>query len=196
MLVNLEQTVDKILDQTHQNIESRLSESLQESRQKLDGALVGLEAEYNRIISDGKKEADKIEKQIVGSSDLEARNKELLLVEEAVNRAFDYALRRLSQTDRDGSYTDLVESLLQEAVDALGSADVLVYTSPADKDAVLVAMEKFPDARFAEEIQCLGGVRVVSGDGTMTFDNTLDARISRLKPLIRKKIAAKFEVTQ
>ena len=28
----------------------------------------------------------------------------------------------------------------------------------------------------------------------MTFDNTLDAKIERLKPLIRKEIAAKFGV--
>ena len=28
----------------------------------------------------------------------------------------------------------------------------------------------------------------------MTFDNTLDARIDRLKPLIRKEIASKFGV--
>ena len=28
----------------------------------------------------------------------------------------------------------------------------------------------------------------------MTFDNTIDARIERLKPLIRKEIASKFGV--
>jgi V/A-type H+-transporting ATPase subunit E len=38
-------------------------------------------------------------------------------------------------------------------------------------------------------IDVLGGIRVKSADGTMTFDNTLDSRIERLKPLIRKNIA-------
>jgi V/A-type H+-transporting ATPase subunit E len=38
-------------------------------------------------------------------------------------------------------------------------------------------------------INAIGGIRVKSADGSMTFDNTLDSRIERLKPLIRKKIA-------
>ena len=39
-----------------------------------------LEDEYDKIVADGRKEADKLEKQIVGSSDIEARNKQLLAV--------------------------------------------------------------------------------------------------------------------
>ena len=36
----------------------------------------------------------------------------------------------------------------------------------------------------------LGGIRIKSSDGKfMTYDNTLDSRIERLKPLIRKNIA-------
>ena len=38
----------------------------------------------------------------------------------------------------------------------------------------------------------LGGVEVKSKDGTMTFNNTIDARVDRMKPLIRKDIATKF----
>ena len=46
----------------------------------------------------------------------------------------------------------------------------------------------------SETIDCLGGITIKSKDGTMTFDNTIDARIERLKPLIRKEIASKFGV--
>jgi V/A-type H+-transporting ATPase subunit E len=35
---------------------------------------------------------------------------------------------------------------------------------------------------------------IKSKDGTTSFDNTLDARIERLKPLIRKEIASQFGV--
>jgi V/A-type H+-transporting ATPase subunit E len=40
-----------------------------------------------------------------------------------------------------------------------------------------------------QPISAIGGVRVRSSDGAMSFDNTLDSRIERLKPLIRKNIA-------
>jgi V/A-type H+-transporting ATPase subunit E len=45
-------------------------------------------------------------------------------------------------------------------------------------------------ARVSDQyIDVLGGIRIKSSDGTMTYDNTLDSRIERLKPLIRKNIA-------
>lgn len=191
----LERTIDKILDQTRKRIGSELDGALAESSKTLDGARAGLEAEYDKIISDGRKEADKIQKQIVGSSDLEARNKQLLLVEEAVDRAFGEALGRISDMDRDDSYAELVGSLVREATVTLGSTEVVVYTSEKDRDVVGSVLNGFPGSQLADDtIECLGGVRIVSTDGTMTFDNTLDARISRLKPLIRKQIAAKFGV--
>lgn len=191
----LERTIDKILDQTQKRISSELDGALAESGKTLDGARAGLEAEYDKIISDGRKEADKIQKQIVGSSDLEARNKQLLLVEEAVDRAFGEALGRISDMDRGDSYAELVGALVQEATDTLGSTEVVVYTSEKDRDVVGSVLNGFPGSQLADDtIECLGGVRIVSTDGTMTFDNTLDARISRLKPLIRKRIAAKFGV--
>ena len=191
----LERTINKILDQTQERISSELDGALAESDKTLDGARAGLEAEYDKIISDGRKEADKIQKQIVGSSDLEARNRQLLLVEEAVDRAFGEALGRISDMDRDDSYAELVESLMREATDTLGSTEVIVYTSKKDRDVVGSVLNGFSGSQLADDtIECLGGVRIVSTDGTMTFDNTLDARISRLKPLIRKQIAAKFGV--
>ena len=191
----LEKSIDKILDQTQKRMKTELDAALAESSGRLDDELTGLEAEYDKIISDGRKEADKIEKQIVGSSDLEARNKQLLIIEEAVDRAFDEALTRISGRTRDDSYAELIGSLMREATETLGSVDVMVYTSEKDRDAVSAVLNNFPGSQLAGEyIECLGGVRIVSRDGTMTFDNTLDARMSRLKPLIRKQIAAKFGV--
>lgn len=191
----LERTIDKILDQTEKDILSSLEQSLVESKQKLDDALPKLEQEFDKIISDGKKEADKIEKQIIGSSDLESRNKQLLMVEESVDKVFDKALEQISNTDRSGDYSNLIKSLLDEATKILGSTDIRVFTNSKDKDIVQSAISQYPGAELASEtIECLGGVKAQSKDGTMTFDNTIDARIDRLKPLIRKEIAAKFGV--
>jgi V/A-type H+-transporting ATPase subunit E len=49
---------------------------------------------------------------------------------------------------------------------------------------------KLQQAKLSDQhIDALGGIRIKSSDGTMTYDNTLDSRIERLKPLIRKNIA-------
>lgn len=191
----LETTIDKILDQTQKNILSSINLALTDAQKTLDNAIPRLEQEYDKIISDGKKEADKIQKQIVGSSDLEARNKQLLALEKAVEDVFTKALEQIANAQRNEDYANLIKSLLEKSTNILGTTQVIVYTNSKDKDLVKSTLSQFSGAELsAETIDCLGGVVVKSKDGAMTFDNTIDARIERLKPLIRKEIASKFGV--
>jgi len=191
----LESTIDKILKNTEQDILTNIKSGLDESQQSLDAAIPRLESEYDKIISDGKKEADKIEKQITGSSDIEARNKQLMALEEAVDKVFSTALDQIANADRSGDYSNLIKNLIEEATQILGTSEILISTNTKDRDVVQSTLSQFSGAELSSEtFDCLGGIKVKSKDGTMTFDNTLDARIERLKPLIRKEIAAKFGV--
>ena len=192
---SLEQAIDKILRKTEKEILLDLKNSGSDSKQTLDDSLPKLEQEYDKIISDGYKEADKIEKQIIGSSDLDVRNKKLLLLEEGVNKVFSKALDQIANTDRSGDYSNLIKTLLDEATKILGTTKVTVFTNTKDKDVVKSILSKYSGAKLSSEtIDCLGGIKIKSKDGTMTFDNTIDARIERLKPLIRKEIASTFGV--
>jgi V/A-type H+-transporting ATPase subunit E len=191
----LEKTIDKILDKTEKEILSNIQSTLAESQTTLTSAIPKLEQEYDKIISDGKKEAEKIEKQITGSSDLEARNKQLMALEDAVNRVFAKALDQIKNTERSGNYANFIKSLLDESTKILGTTNVSVLTNSKDKSVVQSTISQYSGAVLSSEtIDCLGGVVVKSKDGTMTLDNTIDARIERLKPLIRKEIASKFGV--
>jgi V/A-type H+-transporting ATPase subunit E len=188
---SLEQAIDKIVKKTEKKILTDLENSGSDSKQTLDNSLPKLEQEYDKIISDGNKEADKIEKQIVGSSDLETRNKELMVLEEAVDKVFSKALDQIANED----HSNLIKTLLEEATKILGTTEVTVFTNTKDKDAVQSSLSQFSGAELSSDtIDCLGGVKVKSKDGAMTFDNTIDERIERLKPLIRKDIASTFGV--
>lgn len=192
---SLEQTIDKILEKTEKEILSDLKISSSDSKQTLDNSLPKLEQEYNKIISDGKKEAMKIEKQIVGSSDLETRNKQLLALEKAIDNVFAKVIEQISNMDRSGDYSNLIKTLLDESTKILGTTKVIIYTNSKDKNTVQSVLSKYSGAElFPEPIDCLGGIIVKSKEGAMKFDNTLDARIQRMKPLIRKEIATKFGV--
>ena len=69
----------------------------------------------------------------------------------------------------------------------------MIYTNSKDQDVVKQTLSKYSGAELSSEtIDCLGGVEIKSKDGSMAFNNTIDARIERLKPLIRKEIASKF----
>jgi len=192
---SLEQAIDKILAKTEKEILLDLKNSSSDSKQTLDNSLTKLEQEYDKIISDGNKEADKIEKQIIGSSDLEARNKQLTTVEESIDKVFTKALDEIANADRSGDYSKLIKSLFDESTKILGTTEIVVFTNSKDKDIVQSLLSQYSGAELSSEtIDCLGGVKIKSKDGTMAFDNTIDAKVERLKPLIRKEISTQFGV--
>ena len=193
----LEQAIDKILTKTQNNILSEIESALTDSQQNLDDFVPKLESEFDKIIADGKKEAEKIERQIVGGADIEVRNKQLIALEESVEKVFSKALEQIANADRSGDYSNLIKTLLTESTQVLGTSEIIVLTNTKDKDVVQSALSQFPGSELSSEtIDCLGGIIVKSKDGTMTFDNTINARINRLKPLIRKGIAVKFGVSE
>lgn len=191
----LERTIDKIIVQTESTILSSLKESLLESQKILDSSRPKLEQEYDRIITEGKKEAEKLQKQIIGSSDLEARNKQLVLVQESVAKVFTKAIDQIKNSNRDANYSKLISKLLSESTKILGTSNITVFTNSKDKEVVKSELSNFSGAELSDKIiDCMGGVMVKSKDGSMTFDNTIDARIERMKPLIRKEVATKFGI--
>lgn len=191
----LESTIDQVLERNSSEFSQSLKNSLTDAQKTLSDSLPMLEEEYEKIISDGKKEADKIEKQIVGSADLQARNKTLLIVQESADKVLEKAKEKISNMDRNSEYSNLITKLLTEATSALNTSDVIVFTNSKDKDVVQSAVSNISGAELSNDlIDCMGGVKVTSKDGSMSFDNTIDARIELLKPLIRKDIAAQFNL--
>ena len=152
---SLEQAIDKILGKTEKEIFLDLKNADSDSKKILDNSLSKLEQDYDKIISDGKKEADKIEKQIIGSADIEARNKQLMILEEAVDKVFSKALEQIANAD----HSDLIATLLKESTQILGTNEIIVSTNNKDKDIVQSILSQFPGSELSSEtIDCLGGI--------------------------------------
>ena len=191
----LESTIDQVLERNSSEFSQSLKNSLTDAQKTLSDSLPMLEEEYEKIIADGKKEADKIEKQIIGSADLQSRNKTHQIVQESTDKVLEKAKEKISNMDRNSEYSSLISKLLTEATSALNTSDVIVFTNSKDKDVVQSAVSNISGAELSNDtIDCMGGVKVTSKDGSMSFDNTIDARIELLKPLIRKDIAAQFNL--
>jgi len=188
----LEKTIDKILKKSENELLESLNQSLDDSKKVLSDSLSPLEQEYDRIISEGKKDADKIQRQIIGSSGLAERNKQILLVEESVEKVIDKAIEKLRESVQK-DYTNLMTQLIDEAITSLGTKDVVITTNARDSKLVKSILKKFKGVALSSDtIECIGGIFVKSKDGSMNFDNTIDARLERLKPVIRKDVATKF----
>ena len=150
-----------------------------------------LERTINKVLS--QKQAENLRRQIVGSSRLAARNKQLVLIETAVNDAFEKAKAKLASSNKQESYKVLIITMLENSISAIGSDEVIVECNKNDLDIVKNAITDLSKNEVRvkvsdKPINVIGGIRVRSADGSMTYDNTLDSRIERLKPLIRKNI--------
>jgi V/A-type H+-transporting ATPase subunit E len=193
---SLERTINKVISQAEADFITQIDSSFQESLKNIAASRTKLEAEYNRILEGARKQGDNLKRQIVGSSRLSARNRQLVLIESAVNDTFEKAKTILASSKRENSYRLLMRKILKDSVMMIDSDEVIVECIKNDIELVEQAIsDSFKDNNKIKikisdhPLNAIGGIRLTSADGSMTFDNTLDSRIERLKPLIRKNIA-------
>ena len=192
-LNSLERTIDKVLSQKESELISGIDSALQNSLKNLESSKSTLQIEYDAIIESSKKQAENLKRQIIGSSTLNARNKELIIIESAIDEIFTKAKEKLAQSNNEKNYEKLLTRLIQDSVSKLGS-DTVIQCNKADQKLVRKvssqeSIGKNMKISVSDDfIDIIGGIKATSADGTMTLDNTLDSNIESLKPLIRKDI--------
>ena len=192
-LNSLERTIDKVLSQKESALISEIDSALQKSLKNLESSKSSLQTEYDNIIESSKKQAENLKRQIIGSSTLNARNKELVIIESAIDEIFNKAREKLAESNSQKNYEKLLASMIEDTAAKLGS-DVVIQCNKTDLKLVKkISSEESTNKKVKitvsdEVINVIGGIRATSVDGTMTLDNTLDSSIEGLKPLIRKDI--------
>jgi V/A-type H+/Na+-transporting ATPase subunit E len=194
----LEHMIDKVLVQKEAELISQIDSAYQGSLDNLESSRSKLEAERTRIVEAARKHSENLKRQIIGSARLASRNQELLTIENAVNKAFEEAKKKLQASSGTDSYKDLLKQMVEESVSAIGGSNtVIIESNKNDAEIVRKVVSELRDTGKMQQqaevsdqhTDVLGGIRIKSSDGTMTYDNSLDSRIERLKPLIRKNIA-------
>lgn len=190
---SLERTIDKVLSQKESALISEIDSALQNSLKNLESSKSSLQVEYDNIIESSKKQAENLKRQIIGSSALNARNKELVIIESAIDEIFIKAKEKLAKSNNEKNYEKLLTRLIQDSSAKLGS-EIVIQCNKTDLNLVkkLVSQEssnrKSKITVSDQVVDIIGGIKAASVDGTMNLDNTLDSNIETLKPLIRKEI--------
>ncbi len=190
----LERTINKVLSQKETDLVTQIDSAYQQSLINLEASRTKLEHEYNRIIEGARKQAENLKRQVIGSSRLAARNKQLIMIETTVNQVFQEAKTKLSDSYKEESYNILLTKMIEESVAGIGSNDVIIESNKNDFGKVKNIISDLTKSsgvkiKLSEQpLNNIGGIRIMSADGSMSYDNTLDSRIERLKPLIRKDI--------
>ncbi|MDW0118891.1 MAG: V-type ATP synthase subunit E [Nitrososphaeraceae archaeon] len=192
-LNSLERTIDKVLSQKESALISEIESALQNSLKNLESSKSSLQVEYENIIESSKKQAENLKRQIIGSSTLNARNKELVIIESAIDEIFIKAKEKLAKSNNEKNYEKLLTRLIQDSSAKLGS-EIIIHCNKTDLNLVKKMVSQESSNRKSritisdEVVDIIGGIKAASVDGTMSLDNTLDSNIETLKPLIRKEI--------
>jgi V/A-type H+/Na+-transporting ATPase subunit E len=192
-LNSLERTIDKVLSQKESELVSEIDSALQNSLKNLESSKSTLQVEYDGIIESSKKQAENLKRQIIGSSALNARNKELIIIESAIDEIFTKAKEKLTQSNNEKNYEKLLTRMIQDSVSKLGS-DIVIQCNKTDQKLVRKISSQESTGKNMkisvsdDFLDMIGGIKATSVDGTMTLDSTLDSNIESLKPLIRKDI--------
>jgi V/A-type H+/Na+-transporting ATPase subunit E len=192
-LNSLERTIDKVLSQKESALISEIDSAFRNSLKNLESSKSSLQSEYDNIIESSMKQAENLKRQIIGSSTLNARNKELVIIESAIDEIFNKAKEKLAQSNNEKNYENLISRTIEDTADKLGS-EIIIQCNKTDlklvkKISSKVSTDKKMKITVSDEvIDIIGGIKATSVDGTMSLDNTLDSSIESLKPLIRKDI--------
>jgi V/A-type H+/Na+-transporting ATPase subunit E len=190
----LEGTIDKVLAQKESELLSKIESGYQESLGNLDSSRSKLLSEYLAILENARKQAENLKRQIIGSNRLSARNNQLILIEDAVKNVLEMVKEKLATINKDPNYEQLVEQAILDSVKEIGRSDLIIECNKNDVKLVRKLVENIGKEKGSKiivsdkQLEVLGGIRARSSDGTLTYDDTIDSRIERLKPLIRKNI--------
>jgi vacuolar-type H+-ATPase subunit E/Vma4 len=181
------------------------SEARAESEQILAGARAKAEtirqraqeqvtSERTEIAERASREADRIRSQAIATAQLQARTLQLERREKLLDSVFEVARQRLSVVPQSADYDQIVRHLLREALTHLGDATARIR---ADEQTQMLLTEQVL-AGISKELGVqvqLGtplpegtGVIVETLDGHRHYDNTLEARLSRLQNALRSPV--------
>ncbi|HZB17307.1 MAG TPA: V-type ATP synthase subunit E family protein, partial [Nitrososphaeraceae archaeon] len=170
---SLERTINKVISQAEADFITQIDSTFQESLKNLAASRTKLEAEYNSILEGARKQGDNLKRQIVGSSRLSARNRQLVLIESAVNDTFEKAKTILASSNKENSYRLLMRKILKDSVMMIDSDQVIVECNKNDIELVKeVISDSFKDNNKIKikisdhPLNAIGGIRLTSADGS------------------------------
>ena len=192
----LERVVREVVQEALAEFKQGLEEAGRQALKIVEGVEEETLREAAAMLEAGKHSRDTLRQRILSLAEINARNKSIAVLEEAVNNVLERARERITQLNGK-ELEDALRFLLREAVDAIGAERVIVETNSAGLKVIeKVAREIEEEKKVSLSISKTPiedvGIKARSEKGDIIYDNTVDARLERMRPLLRKEIAKLF----
>ena len=203
--------VDKIISHIEAEAEKEISEILLKAQEEADkirkAAQEKAERQTERILSNGRRAASLEGERIIAETKVDVRRKRMDAQEEAIAASFGGAKKALGELAEKGKwdnfvYKNIMFNLIGSASEVVAGSKLELAFNQRDSRTfnkrMLGELTTFVKKRTGRDIsltrtdkaiKCLGGVVVRDLEKQVEVDNTLEAKLNRLKESIRVDVA-------
>ncbi len=198
---------DKIISSIMSEAQDKADKIIQDAQAEVDqinaDATKNAEAEKNKILENGKKQSDMRYQQIISEAKMNARRAELGAKEEIIEAAFDKAVDELSQkaSANDSQYVNSLVDMIKEAGIEIGGGELIVKVKESDAGAINNKLSTIASDITAatgvnttltsgDAIDVIGGAILITANGDIEVNNTIESRLDRNKKILRSEVAS------
>ncbi|MCJ2513516.1 MAG: V-type ATP synthase subunit E [Candidatus Thermoplasmatota archaeon] len=179
-------SVEKIIEQINLDTQKEINQILKEAdiqaNKIIKDSVTKSEIQSKEIILNGEKKSDSIKQIIISKENQNAKKTVTITREEIIESCFEKAHHKLKQLNVK-DYEKLVNKFIREGIKKIGDESSIKISNDIDKKIA----KKF-GLKIIGKTDSIGGVIIISKDGKITLDNTIEGIIKREKDRIRIKI--------
>jgi V/A-type H+-transporting ATPase subunit E len=186
----------EVLEDVRKEAETLILKAESEAKETLRAAKEEADKTYKATMKDAAAKVETEKRKMQSLTEVELRNSLLRTKETLVDAAFAKANVRLAEFVKTDVYHDNLVRLIQEATEKIRSKKLLIRVNAADKtwlrESNLSDLSKkmHVELKLAEKAEsCVGGCKIETADGKIIYDNTIENRLSKLKPALRAEAA-------
>jgi V/A-type H+-transporting ATPase subunit E len=186
----------EVLGDVQKEAEALIIGAEKEAKKALQAAKVQADQNYLTLIGQAKVKSETEQNRIASLTEMEIRNRLLHAKEELVDKAFETALGKLKDFAETPNYPDYLIRLIGETAERIGSKNLMLYVNAKDKTWLtqesLQSLSKKLKVNLKLSDQTpdyIGGCKIQTQDGKVTYDSTIDSRLQELKPTLRTEVA-------
>jgi vacuolar-type H+-ATPase subunit E/Vma4 len=198
-------SLEAVLTAIRASSETQIREIEAATQAELKDAKAQNQAENQRLRQEAKGSAEALgaaeRARILSQARLEAQLVINHVRDELVDAALDEAHKSLTRMRKDPLYEDLLRQLTEETLNqitgSLQDGEVpQLEVDPRDKALFKRLLSNLKlKLNVNYDLNCLGGMSARSEDGRVVVINTLDARLARATPYLRRILGALFDAS-
>ncbi len=186
----------EVLEDVQKEAEAIILAAENEAKETLKAAKEQADQNYQTIINQAKTKAENEKRKITSVTEVEMRNLLLQIKEDLVDSAFEKALVKLQDFVKTEEYHEHLLKLIEEVAKRIDSKNLMVQVNAEDKAWLTQDMLSRLSKKLRRELKLsdetedfIGGCKIQTVDGKITYDSTIDNRLQELKPTLRVEAA-------